>query len=263
MTLMKHHGLFNAAVCAFLAFTVTGNANAKPWIVQADGIEINWSNLTARFDGVAASDVAKQDGLKDLERTAWRNGYERAVPVLDRVLRDQHAKTGTPVNESDGGLAKARSEVVKSVQSLNATFFASGAVEVSMEAKLRDGFAHALRKAGAGHAGTGGTSGGLVLRLPKGVDPAIAFWLVDSSGKVLFEPRKGSAAAVAQGAMGRWFRNADKSELSAIIGNSHESLNVDGVREGNRLIIDGERFAALRDETLKALADGRVALISQ
>ena len=259
---MKQHGLFLATSCVFFALAVSRKADAKPWIVESEGVEINWSDMTARFEGIASSEASKQDGLKDLERTAWRNGYEKAVPVLERVLRDQHAKTGRSVDSPDAGLAKARSEVVKSVQSLNATFFASGAVEVSMEAKLREGFANALRKAGAGQAGAGGSSGGLVLQLPKGVNPSVAFWLVDSSGKVLFEPAKVSSAAVAQGAMGRWLHGPDKSEISSIIGNSHETLSVDGVVDGNRFVIDASRFAALRGETLKALADGRVALIS-
>lgn len=261
---MKVYGNLPIAVCAFLAALISNNAHAKPWVVDADGVEINWSNMTARFAGVAATGTENRDGLKGLERTAWRNGYEKAVPVLDRVLRDQHSRTGalTPASSSDETLTKARSEVVKSVQSLNATFYASGAVEVSMEARLQAGFANALRKAGAGQAAGGGSSGGLVLQLPQGAQPSVAFWLVDSSGKVLFDPGKTSPAALAQGSMGRWFRGAGNQEVSGIIGDNHETLAVSGVRDGNRFVVDASRFAGLRGETLKALADGRVALVS-
>ena len=245
-------------------------AQAKPWITSADGVEVNWANLTARFEGAATSSPSLRDGLKGLERTAWRNGYEKAVPVLDRILRDQYAALGMQGQWQESGdeaLANSRDQVKKSVKSLNATFFSSGSIEVSMEATLQAGFANALKRAGAGGGagGQAGATGGLVLNLPasagSSIQPSIAFWVVDSSDKVLFEPGKASGTALAKGSMGRWFRGAESQELPVIVGENPESIKVTEIRKGNRLVVDPSQFAALREDTLRALAGGRVALV--
>lgn len=255
---------FTAAMLAIFAGAADLRAFAKPWVVDAGGVEVDWSNLTARFDGVAGSDANDRDGLKDLERKAWRNGYEKAVPVLDRILGSEFGKVSGQDAASDEALSRGRNEVVKSVQSLNAKFYASGAVQVSMEARLQAGFASALRRVGAGrdNGESGRGSGGLVLELPPGAEPASAFWLTDESGKVLFDPSRASSAAVAQGSMGRWFRDARPQEISGIVGNNPERLTVRTIRDSNRLVVDGRRFSGLGAGTLRALADGRVALIA-
>ena len=264
---MKKHGPFAIAAFILVAGVAATSAQGKPWISTADGVEVNWARLTARFEGIAVSGLADREGLKGLERTAWRNGYEKAGPVLDRILKDQYTVLGMQDHwqaAGDESLVKARDEVKKSVKSLNATFFASGAIEVSMEAALQAGFANALKKAGAGGAKVSQSEvsgGGLVLKLPASAGPSVAFWLIDSSGKVLFEPSKASGLALAQGSMGRWFRGEVDQEVSVIIGKDHEVMKVSEVRGGNRFVVDPTKFAALRENTLKALVDGKVALV--
>ncbi len=266
---MKKHS--PSAIAAFILIATISAprpAEAKPWIASADGVEVNWSSLTARFEGVATSGLGDREGLKGLERTAWRNGYEKAGPALDRILREQFVALGMQDRWQESGdetLAKARDQVKKSVKSLSATFFASGAIEVSMEAALQAGFANALRRAGAGtrnsEQASQDTGGGLILKLPANADPAVAFWITDSSGKVLFDPGRVSGAVLSQGSMGRWFRGGSDDELSRITGKKAETLMVSEVRTGNRLVVDPNRFGLLREETLRALSDGKVALV--
>lgn len=262
-----------SAIAAFILIATIAaptSAEAKPWIASADGVEINWASLTARFEGIATSGLADREGLKGLERTAWRNGYEKAVPALDRILREQFVALGMQDRWQENGdetLAKARDQVKKSVKSLNATFFASGAIEVSMEAALQAGFANALQRAGAGTRNSDQASrasgGGLILKLPANAGPSVAFWIVDPSGKVLFDPGRVSGAVLAQGSMGRWFRGGSEDELARITGKNPETMVVSEVRTGNRLVVDPSRFGLLREETLRALHDGKVALVGQ
>lgn len=267
---MKKYAL--SAIAAFILTAIVAaptSAEAKPWIASADGVEINWASLTARFEGIATSGLADREGLKGLERTAWRNGYEKAGPALDRILREQFVALGMQDRWQENGdetLAKARDQVKKSVKSLSATFFASGAIEVSMEAALQAGFANALQRAGAGtrtsdQASRGDSGGGLILKLPANAGPSVAFWIVDPSGKVLFDPGRVSGAVLAQGSMGRWYRGGSDDELSRITGKKPETLMVSEVRAGNRLVVDPSRFGLLREDTLRALHDGKVALV--
>jgi len=268
---MKRHA--PSAIAAFILIAIVAaptSAEAKPWIASADGVEVNWASLTARFDGLATSGLGDREGLKGLERTAWRNGYEKAGPALDRILRDQFVALGMQDHWRENGdetLAKARDQVKKSVKSLSATFFASGAIEVSMEAALQAGFANALQRTGAGTRNSGRSSrdsgGGLILKLPVNAGPSVAFWIVDPTGKVLFDPGHVSGAVLAQGSMGRWFRGEDKDELARITGKKPETLVVSEVRTGNRLVVDPSRFGLLREETLRALSEGKVALVGQ
>ena len=260
-----------SAIAAFILIATIAApmpAEAKPWLASADGVEVDWASLTARFEGIATSGLADREGLKGLERTAWRNGYEKSGPALDRILHDQFVALGMQDHwqkSSDETLAKARDQVKKSVKSLSATFFASGAIEVSMEAALQAGFANALRRAGAGsrnpEQASRDSGGGLILRLPANAGPSVAFWIVDPSGKVLFDPGRVSGAVLAQGSMGRWFRGSNDDELSRIAGKKSETLMVSEVRNGNRLVVDPSRFGRLREETLRALSDGKVALV--
>ncbi len=259
-------------VASFAAFLQAMPLFAKPWIASADGVEVNWANLTARFEGVAASDLANREGLKGLERTAWRNGYEKAGPAIDSILRSQHAALGMKAGAaepSDEASIKAKEEVRKSVKSLNATFFASGAVEVSMEAALQAGFANALRKAGAGESRSAGEAEGataLLVKIPGGVatavEPSVAFWLVDESGKVLFEPSQASGAVLSQGAMGRWYRGTVGAELSGMIAQNKDTLQVKAVQGKNRLVVSKDQFEGLSEASRSALINGKVALLA-
>jgi len=68
-----------SAIAAFILIATIAApmpAEAKPWLASADGVEVDWASLTARFEGIATSGLADREGLKGLERTAWRNGYE-------------------------------------------------------------------------------------------------------------------------------------------------------------------------------------------
>ena len=254
----------SAALC--LLMVGAPPAQAAQWLVNSGGVQVNWSSLSAQFSGVAISQPGDREGLKGLERTAWRNGYEKSGSLLQPLMLDQFGKAGGGNVQPDvAKVTGAVDEVRKSVRSLNATFFADGSVQVALEASLRAGFAAALRSSGAGSKPMGTTGGesdatGLVIRLTAAVQPSASFWLVDHSGKVLFEPAMLSEEGVSQGSMGRWFRSPGKEEISKITGENHDSLSVTEVRSGNRLVVDAQQFARLGPGALKALADGKAVL---
>lgn len=250
-----------------LSLTTASAADAAQWLVQSGDVQVNWSSLSAQFSGVANSQPADREGLKGLERTAWRNGYEKAGTLLEPLMRDQFGKASGGSGQPEAGtVSGAVDEVRKSVKSLNATFFANGSVEVAMEASLRSGFAAALRHSGAGAkpvatGNPGSDSTGLLIKVPAAAQPSVAFWLVDSSGKVLFEPAMLSHEGVSQGSMGRWFRSPGKEEVARITGEKPDTLVVSEVRQGNRFVVDSQQFAQLGAGALRALADGK-ALVS-
>lgn len=249
-----------------MALMISSGAKGAPWIEASGDLQVNWSSLTARFSGVASSSPGDREGLKGLERAAWRQGYEAAGPRLEQVLREQFARSAAGGKTAEGpAVAGAVDEIRKTIKSLNVTFFASGAVEVAMEATLNPGLSAALRESGAGSksippGNDTSDATGVVLKVPGSARPSATFWLVDASGDVLFEPAMVSHSAVSQGAMGRWYRSPEALEVSKFAGEKPEVLTVTEIRDGNRLVVDRLQFSKLGATALRALADGKAVL---
>ena len=266
---MNRSTMLEWSAVSLMALMISSSACGAPWIESSGDLQVNWSSLTARFSGVASSAPGEREGLKGLERSAWRQGYEGAGSKLEQLLRDQFARSSVGTKAVEGAaVAGAVDEVRKTIKSLNVTFFASGAVEVAMEATLNPGLSAALKESGPGTkpvpaAGSESDATGVVLKVPASVRPSVAFWLVDSSGKVLFEPAMASSSALAQGTMGRWYRTPDVTEVSRLAGENPEVLTVVEVRQGNRFVVDAQQFAKLGPAALRALSDGKAVLSSR
>ncbi len=260
--------LLRSALLIVLAFD-SSSAFSAEWIEEAGDIKVNWSSLTARFSGGAISSPADKDGLKGLERSAWRHGYEKVGSQLERILREQFSFAAAGGKSAEiSEISVAVEEVRKTIKSRNVTFFANGAVEVAMEAALNSGMSAVLKQAGTGRrtlpAGNHESlATGVVIKLPPAVRPAVVFWLVDANGNVLFEPAMASPNALSQGSMGRWFKAPNTGEIAKFVGEKPDVLVVSEVRDGNRFVVDARQFAELGAPALRALADGKSVLTAR
>lgn len=241
-------------------------ASGAPWIVHDSQGNLDWSDLSLRFYGEANATGGKEAGLKQIDRVAWRNGFEVSAKALDSLVQEQLEASRllkkSPRLESPA-LESARSAFFKSVKSLETVYYSSGHVQVAMHADPKTVFRALLLNLGAG-SGTGKMATDqaattLVIEVPGSVKPTFAFSLVDAGGEVLHSPEMVGPEVIKQGTMARWYKGSGPENIKKTVKN--QSLKVERINGGARFQVDRSAFLALDSEAREALRTGKVIIV--
>lgn len=264
---MKPFGV-TASLMIAVSFSAS-SALGRPWVESEGGFELNWSNLLIKFNGQVITQEGDGDALKQVDRVAWRNGFDASAKVVDAILGQQVealrlSSARSPSADGGSALEAGRQAYLKTVKSLETTYYASGQVQMAMQGQLRSAFGVLLGELALGSEASDSGSGDnedatLVLTVPTSTKPVVAFWLVDSEGDTLFSPKNVNKSVLSQGTMASWFKgHAPENILKS---GKSQSLQVVKVMDGARFVVDREAFKALLPASHKSLTAGKVVIV--
>jgi hypothetical protein len=151
--------------CAFFA----SNAYPTPWLEQHDGFLINWSQLTVQFQsssedtGTAALGEAEAKTYKGKELAAWQAGSSQLRSLLTELIK----KGGLPIDQ----LPPLKDHNTLRPSSTRTVYYTNGGIEIRFRFDLREWVAGGSQTS----SGEANSSKTLVIQVPKGVEPALAY----------------------------------------------------------------------------------------
>jgi len=177
---------------------------------KVDGIEINYSQMKARF--VGKSTWVKEDGpvLKAAEQRAWSDGINAAVKGLPKILSDRSAST-----EQDAW--KASGFQAKDTISVKTVFAGDDTVTVLLENSFDQGMGRNNKAAAEDKV--------LMVSLNSRVNPRLNYVISDEAGSVISRSSTEDAAGVQKMFKNRWFKKGEKAAAVAFAGGERPSVS--------------------------------------
>lgn len=221
-------------------------------LIDRDGrFEWNWSTGNVRYYGTSLSEAADGNTWRPAEQRAWSDGLNHVEQQLPGILATRMGAVNTDVPQKF-------SKLLSATRSISTTYYGDNRVKVTLETPI----GAAVQQLPAVSASAGSTASenqGVVLKVPKNATPALAFSVVDESGRELVNPKQ-ILAGMSAGASGpRWFKSSPVAPDVKAMPEQTTEIKATYVSKGVLKVQSGD----WRPEFASLITSGRAAVVIQ
>ncbi len=219
----KYRHIFSV-LAVFFAFFFSPITQARPYIEEVQGLEINWSHMTIRFEGSATPQGAKESLLKVENRAAGQALFLAHRNIINYLNVPKYGdySLAFKVREEVASFVTRNSYIVKT------HIYEDHRVTVVMQSSLPYLFRSLGSFARKGGDGLSREAQGLKIGLHIQLDspsPAVPkYQVVDEEGVKLFDLSMVGSQQFERGLMGSWFVAPTRQELRRQIGANYQSI---------------------------------------
>lgn len=221
-------------------------------LIDREGrFEWNWSTGNVRFYGTSLSDNADGKTWRPAEQRAWSDGLSHVERQLPQILSSR-------IGLVSADIPQKFSKLLSATRSVNTTYYGDNRVKVTLETPLVAAIQE-IPSSPVASLPAVQDNAGIILKVPKNATPALAFSVVDESGRELVAPKQ-ILAAMASGAKGpRWFKGSASAPDAAAMPEQTTEIKVSYVSKGILKVQSSD----WRPEFASLITGGRAAVVIQ
>ncbi|MCX6124376.1 MAG: hypothetical protein NTV34_06455 [Proteobacteria bacterium] len=175
------------------------SASSAPLIEKSGRFEVNWSTGKVRFYGTSMVSDRSEDSWRSAEQRAWGDGlsYLQSTPIKSMCG-----------HKLKGQQAKALSNPLGLVSSVNTTYYGDSRIRVTLESQLDDLLRQNDSMTSVKKRPKVGERVGLIIKLSNKSGPLAAFSVVDESGQALVSCEDIANSTNEGTSLNRWFKSS-------------------------------------------------------